>query len=80
MSLPSPDYPLIFTRAAGPAAVYDSLSEPMRMLVSRLAVLVAGALVGVAIYALGGGPLAVPLAAVGAIVIGEVVFLAAGGD
>jgi hypothetical protein len=60
--------------------VYDSLSEPIRMLVSRLAVLVVGALVGGAIYGLGGGVLAVPLAAVGAMVLGEVVFFAVDGD
>ena len=50
------------------------------MLVSRLAVLVVGALVGGAIYGLGGGVLAVPLAAVGAMVLGEVVFFAVDGD
>jgi len=49
------------------------------MLVTRLAVLVAGALLGVALYALGaGGPLVVPLAAVAAIGVGEVYFLIAG--
>ena len=42
------------------------------MLVSRLAVLVAGGLVGVALYLLGvGGFLVVPLAAAVAIVVGE---------
>ncbi|KKF39167.1 hypothetical protein FK85_30720 [Halorubrum saccharovorum] len=57
----------------------DSLSEPMRMLVTRLAVLAAGVLLGAAPYALGlAGPLAVPLAAVAAVVAGEIYFLVAG--
>ncbi|MCG1006094.1 hypothetical protein [Halorubrum lacusprofundi] len=59
----------------------DSLSEPMRMLVTRLAVLVAGVLLGGALYALGAGSvLVVPLAAVAAVVLGEVYFLFADGD
>jgi len=61
--------------------VLDSLSEPMRMLVTRLAVLVAGVLLGGALYALGAGSvLVVPLAAVAAVVLGEVYFLFADGD
>ena len=52
--------------------MFDSLSGPMRSLLSRLAFLVAGALVGAALYALDiGGLLAVALAAVAFIVIGE---------
>jgi hypothetical protein len=52
--------------------VFDSLSGPTRMLLSRVAVLLAGAIVGVGLYALDvGGPLVVPLAVVGALVIGE---------
>lgn len=61
--------------------MFDSLSEPMRMLVSRLAVLAAGVLLGVALYALGvGGVLVVPLAGVAAIVVGELYFVVAGDD
>ena len=57
----------------------DSLSEPMRMLVSRLAVLAIGVLVGVALYALGvAGPVVVPVAAVAAIAAGEGYFAVAG--
>jgi len=54
----------------------------MRMLVTRLAVLVAGVLLGGgALYALGAGSvLVVPLAAVAAVVLGEVYFLFADGD
>ena len=52
--------------------MFDSLSDPMRSLLSRLAFLVAGALVGAALYALDvGGLLAVALAAVAFIVVGE---------
>ncbi|WP_435093199.1 hypothetical protein [Halorubrum sp. N11] len=61
--------------------MFDSLSDPMWMLVSRLAVLAAGVLLGVALYALGaGGVLLVPVAAVAAIVIGELYFVVAGDD
>ncbi|WP_049911479.1 hypothetical protein [Halorubrum lipolyticum] len=59
----------------------DSLSDPMRMLVTRLAVLAAGVLLGVALYLLGVvGVLVVPLAATAAIVVGEVYFAVAGDD
>jgi 4-amino-4-deoxy-L-arabinose transferase-like glycosyltransferase len=52
--------------------VFDSLSDPMRALLSRVAVLLVGAVVGLALYALGvGGVLVVPLSVVGALVIGE---------
>jgi archaellum biogenesis protein FlaJ (TadC family) len=61
--------------------VFDSLSDPMRSLLSRFAFLVAGALVGAALYALDvGGLLAVPLAAVAFIVVGELYLAATGGD
>jgi len=64
-----------------PPGVFDALSGPMRMLVTRLAVLAAGVLLGVALYLLGvGGVLVVPLAAIAAIVIGEGYFLIAGDD
>ena len=60
--------------------MFDSLSAPMRSLLSRLAFLVAGALVGVALTALDvGGLLAVPLAAVAFIVVGELYLFATGG-
>ena len=60
--------------------MFDSLSAPMRSLLSRLAFLVAGALVGAALYALDvGGVLAVPLAAVAFIVVGELYLFATGG-
>ncbi|MGM0447385.1 MAG: hypothetical protein ACQERM_03915 [Methanobacteriota archaeon] len=53
--------------------MFDSLSDPMRSLLSRLAFLVAGVLVGVALAALDvGGLLAVPLTAVAFILVGEV--------
>jgi len=56
--------------------VFDSLSGPMRALLSRVAVLIAGALVGLGLYALDvGGLLVVPLAVVGALVIGELSLL-----
>ena len=59
----------------------DSLSDPMRSLLSRLAFLVAGALVGAALYALDVGTLvAVPLAVVGLLVVGELYLFATGGD
>jgi len=59
--------------------VFDSLSGPMRSLLARLAFLVAGALVGAALYALGvAGILAVPLAVVALLVIGELYLFAAG--
>ena len=61
--------------------MFDSLSDPMRSLLSRVAFLVAGALVGVALTALDvGGLLAVPLAAVAFIVVGELYLFATGGD
>ena len=61
--------------------MFESLSDPMRSLLSRLAFLVAGALVGVALTALDvGGLLAVPLAAVAFIVVGELYLFATGGD
>jgi len=61
--------------------VFDSLSGPMRSLLSRVAFLVAGALVGAALYALNiGGFLAAPLAAVAFIVVGELYLFATGGD
>ena len=48
----------------------------MRALLSRVAVLIAGALVGLGLYALDvGGLLVVPLAVVGALVIGELSLL-----
>ncbi|OYR93870.1 hypothetical protein DJ71_02455, partial [Halorubrum sp. E3] len=44
--------------------MFDSLSDPMRSLLSRVAFLIVGALVGTALYALNiGGFLAVALAA-----------------
>jgi archaellum biogenesis protein FlaJ (TadC family) len=53
----------------------------MRSLLSRVAFLVAGALVGAALYALNiGGFLAAPLAAVAFIVVGELYLFATGGD
>jgi hypothetical protein len=59
--------------------VFDSLSGPMRSLLARVAFLVVGAVVGLSLYALGvGGVLAVPLAVVGALVIGELYLFAAG--
>ena len=61
--------------------MFDSLSDPMRSLLSRLAFLVAGALVGAALYALNiGGFLAVALAAVAFIVVGELSLFASGDD
>ena len=52
--------------------MFDSLSDPMRALLSRVAVLLVGAVVGLALYALGvGGVLVVPLSVAGALVIGE---------
>ena len=61
--------------------MFDSLSDPMRSLLSRLAFLVAGVLVGAALNALDvGGLLAVPLAAVGFVVVGELYLFATGGD
>ncbi|MDB9300271.1 hypothetical protein PN417_04840 [Halorubrum ezzemoulense] len=59
--------------------MFDSLSGPMRSLLARLAFLVAGALVGAALYARGvAGILAVPLAVVALLVIGELYLFAAG--
>ena len=61
--------------------MYESLSDPMRSLLSRLAFLAAGALVGAALYALDvGGILAVPLAVVGFLVVGELYLFATGDD
>ncbi|QWC20636.1 hypothetical protein [Halorubrum sp. 2020YC2] len=61
--------------------MFDSLSDPMRSLLSRLAFLVAGVLVGATLNALDvGGLLAVPLAAVGFVVVGELYLFATGGD
>jgi hypothetical protein len=58
--------------------VFESLSDPMRSLLSRVAFLAAGALLGLGLYALGaGGALVVPLAVVGALVIGELYLFAA---
>ena len=59
--------------------MFDSLSGPMRSLLSRVVVLIVGAAVGLALYALGAaGVLVVPLAVVGALVIGELyLFVAA---
>ena len=55
----------------------DTLSDPMRSLLSRLAFLVAGALVGAALYALNiGGFLAVVLAAVAFVGGGELYLFA----
>ena len=53
----------------------------MRSLLSRVAFLVAGALVGAALYALNiGGFLAAPLAAGAFSVVGELSLFATGGD
>ncbi|RLM68798.1 hypothetical protein [Halorubrum sp. Atlit-26R] len=61
--------------------MFDSLSDPMRSLLSRLAFLVVGALVGTALYALDiAGFLAVALAAVAFVVVGELYLFATGGD
>ena len=61
--------------------MFETLSDPMRSLLSRLAFLVAGALVGAALYALNvGGVLAVPLAVVGFLVVGELYLFATGED
>ncbi|TKX81608.1 hypothetical protein [Halorubrum sp. SD626R] len=58
--------------------MFESLSDPMRSLLSRVAFLAAGALLGLGLYALGaGGALVVPLAVVGALVIGELYLFAA---
>ena len=59
----------------------ESLSGPMRSLVSRLAVLVAGVLLGIGAYAAGvGGVAVVPVTVVGVLVVGEVSLLVAGED
>lgn len=59
----------------------DSLSGPMRSLVSRLAFLVAGALLGLGLYALDvAGVVAVPVAVIGLIAFGELYLFVAGGD
>ncbi|ELZ29047.1 hypothetical protein R3751_14040 [Halorubrum distributum] len=61
--------------------MFDSLSDPMRSLLSRVAFLVAGALVGTALYALNiGGFLAVALAAVAFVVVGELYLFVTGGE
>ena len=61
--------------------MFESLSDPMRSLLSRLAFLAAGALVGAALTALDvGGLLAVPLAAVAFIVVGELYLFTTGED
>jgi len=58
--------------------VLESLSGPMRSLLSRAAFLAVGALIGLGLYALGaGGALVVPLAVVGTLVIGELYLFAA---
>ena len=58
--------------------MFESLSDPMRSLLSRVAFLAAGALLGLGLYALGaGGALVVPLAVVGTLVIGELYLFAA---
>ncbi len=59
--------------------MFDSLSGPMRSLLSRVVVLLVGAVAGLALYALGvAGVLVVPLAVVGALVVGELyLFVAA---
>ncbi|ESS04748.1 MAG: hypothetical protein A07HR67_00477 [uncultured archaeon A07HR67] len=59
----------------------ESLSGPMRSLVSRLAVLVAGVLLGIGAYAAGvGGVAVVPVTVVGVLVVGEISLLVAGED
>lgn len=59
----------------------ESLSGPMRSLVSRLAVLVAGVLLGIAAYTAGvGGVAVVPVTVVGVLVVGEISLLVAGED
>ncbi|WP_049908786.1 hypothetical protein [Halorubrum distributum] len=61
--------------------MFDSLSDPMRSLLSRVAFLVAGALVSTALYALNiGGFLAVALAAVAFVVVGELYLFVTGGE
>ncbi|OYR85175.1 hypothetical protein DJ72_04360 [Halorubrum distributum] len=60
--------------------MFDSLSDPMRSLLSRVAFLIVGALVGTALYALNiGGFLAVALAAVAFVVVGELYLFVTGG-
>lgn len=69
-----PDGPLRHT-------MLESLSGPMRALVSRLAVLAAGVLLGVAAYAAGvGGVAVVPVTVVGVLVVGEISLFVAGED
>ena len=59
--------------------MFDSLSGPMRSLLARVAFLVAGAVVGLGLYALGvGGALVVPLAVAAALVTGELSLFVAG--
>ena len=58
--------------------MFDSLSGPMRSLLSRVVVLLVGAAVGLALYAVGvADALVVPLAVIGALVIGELFLFAA---
>ena len=59
----------------------ESLSGPMRSLVSRLALLAVGVLLGVAAYAAGvGGVAVVPVIVVGVLIVGEISLLVAGED
>jgi hypothetical protein len=70
---------MLFVRAPRASVVFDTLSRPMRSLLSRIAFLFAGAVVGLGLYALDvGGVLVVPLAVVSALVIGELVLFAVG--
>ena len=58
--------------------MFESLSDPMQSLLSRVAFLAVGALLGLGLYALGaGGALVVPLAVVGTLVTGELYLFAA---
>jgi len=59
--------------------MFESLSDPMRSLVFRLAFLAAGVLVGGALYALGvGGVLVIPAGVIGVLVLGEITLFAVG--
>ena len=59
--------------------MFDSLSDPMRSLVARTAFLVAGALLGLGLYASGiAGLVAVPFAVIGLLVFGELYLFVAG--
>jgi len=67
----------LFDRSNRRTGVFDSLSGPARSLLSRVAFLAAGALVGLGLYALdAGGVLVVPLSVVGALVVGELYLFA----